>query len=197
MALFIMCGKSKPRQNDGQRTGLSGLAESCSRNVGKPQDVLQLFLDDEIAPDTRFQSVPEEVKVLNAKNLTLSVATPQSKQSADGPTGEPDAESTLRTGLLRSLFCCLRIEGADKPLATGAGAGSSSVGSAGSAGFSDSTWIGVYRKNNSRPLLLNKDGGINKGRCEWYLYLPDSPIDLRRVLADAGTLLNTGLWMRI
>ena len=45
--------------------------QKADRNVGKAADVLKLFLDDEIAPDTHFQSVQEEAfKVLNANDLT-------------------------------------------------------------------------------------------------------------------------------
>jgi len=54
--------------------------------------------------------------VLNARNLT-SVCRYLSNQKH--PVDEAywqhlDTESSLRTGLLRSLFCCLRIEGADQ-----------------------------------------------------------------------------------
>src|SRR5690606_1545076 len=74
-------------------------------------------LDEEIAPDTHFQSVQElAFKVLNAKDLSsVCHYLSNQKQSADEAYWQHlDAESTLRTGLLRSLFCCLRIDGADQ-----------------------------------------------------------------------------------
>ena len=81
-----------------------------------------------------------------------------------------DTESTLRNGLLRSLFCCLRIEGADKTQRL--------------ARALDQARLDLFQQELShtsldqrlpqkhiRPLLLNKDGSLNQARYEWYLYL--------------------------
>lgn len=148
--------------------------QKAARNVGKAADILHLFLGEQISPETRFQAVQKQAfKVLNAKDL-ISVCRYLSnqKQSADEVYWQHlESESTLRSGLLRSLFCCLRIEGADQTRRL--------------AGVLDQARLDLLSQNNLseasldqrvlqkgvRPLLLNKDGSLNKVRYEWYLYL--------------------------
>lgn len=148
--------------------------QKAARNVGKAADVLQLFLDDEIAPDTYFQSVQEEAfKVLNAKDLTsVCRYLSNQKQSADEAYWQHlDAESTLRTGLLRSLFCCLRIEGADQTQHLARALDQARLDLLAQQELSHASLDQRLPQKHIRPLLFNKDGTLNKARYEWYLYL--------------------------
>ncbi len=148
--------------------------QQAARNVGKAADVLQLFLDDKIAPDTHFQSVQEEAfKVLNAKDLTsVCRYLSNQKQSADEAYWQHlDAESTLRTGLLRSLFCCLRIEGTDQIQRLVRVLDQSRLDMLSQNKLSDTSLDRHLPPKHLRPLLLNKNGSLNKARYEWYLYL--------------------------
>lgn len=148
--------------------------QKAARNVSKAAAVLQLFLDDEIAPDTHFQSVQEQAfKVLNAKDLTsVCRYLGNQKQSADEAYWQHlDTESTLRTGLLRSLFCCLRIEGADQTLRLARVLNQARLDLLAHQEISDTSLDRRVAKKHTRLLLLNKDGCVNKGRYEWYLYL--------------------------
>ena len=148
--------------------------QKAARNVGKAADVLQLFLDDEIAPDTHFQSVQAEAfKVLNAKDLTsVCRYLSNQKQSADEAYWQHlDGESTLRTGLLRSLFCCLRIEGADQTQRLARALDQARLDLLAQQELSHASLDQRLPQKHIRPLLFNKDGTLNKARYEWYLYL--------------------------
>jgi len=148
--------------------------QKAARNVGKAADVLQLFLDDEIAPDTHFQSVQEEAfKVLNANDLTsVCRYLSNQKQSADEAYWQQlDAEFTLRTGLLRSLFSCLRIEGADQTQRLARALDQARLDLLARQELSHACLDQRLPQKHIRPLLLNKDGSLNKARYEWYLYL--------------------------
>lgn len=148
--------------------------QKAARNIGKAADVLQLFLDDGIAPDTHFQSVQEEAfKVLNAKDLTsVCRYLSNQKQSADEAYWQHlDAESTLRTGLLRSLFCCLRIEGADQTQRLASALDQARLDLLAQQELSGASLDQRLPQKHIRPLLLNKDGSLNQARYEWYLYL--------------------------
>jgi hypothetical protein len=148
--------------------------QKAARNVGKAADVLELFLDEEIAPDTHFQSVQElAFKVLNAKDLSsVCHYLSNQKQSADEAYWQHlDAESTLRTGLLRSLFCCLRIEGADQTQRLARALDQARLDLLAHQELSDASLDRRLPQKHMRPLLLNTDGGLNKARYEWYLYL--------------------------
>ncbi len=148
--------------------------QKAARNVGKAADVLQLFLNDEISPDTHFQSVQNQAfKVLNAKDLTsVCCYLSNQKQSADEAYWQQlDTESTLRTGLLRSLFCCLRIEGADQTQRLARLLDQARLDLLAQQKLSDASLDRRLPQKHLRPLLLNKDGSLNKARYEWYLYL--------------------------
>lgn len=90
--------------------------QKAARNVGKAADLLELFLDDDIGPETRFQTVQAQAfNLLSAKDLSsVCRYLGNQRQSANEAFWQHlDRESSLRTGLLRSLFYYLRIEGVD------------------------------------------------------------------------------------
>jgi len=148
--------------------------QKAARNVGKAADVLQLFLNDEHSPDTRLQSVQEQAfNVMNAKDLTsVCRYLSNQKQSADESYWQHlDVESTLRTGLLRSLFCCLRIEGADQSQRLPRVLDQARLDFLTQKKLSDASLDRRLPQKHIRPLLLNKDGSLKKARYEWYLYL--------------------------
>ena len=148
--------------------------QKAARNVGKAADVLQLFLNDEISPDAHFQSVQEQAfKVINAKDLTsVCRYLSNQKQSADESYWQHlDAESTLRTGLLRSLFCCLCIKGADQTQRLPIALDQARLDLMTQKELSDASLDRRLPRKHLCPLLLNKDGSLNKARYEWYLYL--------------------------
>jgi len=82
-----------------------------------------------------------------------------------------DKETSLRTGLLRSLFCCLRIEGAGHTQRLASVLEQARLSLTTDRRLSDDCLDRRLPKKETRPLLLNKDDTINKARYEWYLYL--------------------------
>jgi len=148
--------------------------QKAARNVGKAADVLQLFLDEKIAPETRFLSVQEQAfKLLNTKDLTsVCRYLSNQKQSADEAYWQHlDAETTLRRGLLRSLFCCLRIEGADQTQRLARTLNQARLDLKSQRELSEASLDRRLPPKRFCSLLLNKDGSFNKARFEWYLYL--------------------------
>ena len=148
--------------------------QKAARNVSKAADVLQLFLDDKIEPDTRFHSVQQQAfKVLNARDLSsVCRYLSNQKQSAEEVYWQHlDAESTLRSGLLRSLFCCLRIEGADKTQRLARALDQARLDLLTQQQLIAARLDQRLPHKATRPLLTNKDGSLNKARYEWYLYL--------------------------
>ena len=148
--------------------------QKAARDVSKAAEVLQLFLNEDITPDTRFQSVQAQAfTVLNAKDLTsVCRYLSNQKQSADEAYWQQlDAESSLRTGLLRALFCCLRIEGADQTQRLAQVLDRARLDLLAQQELSDASLDRRLPQKTIAPLLLNNDGSLNKARYEWYLYL--------------------------
>ena len=148
--------------------------QKAARNVEKAAGVFQLFLEEDVEPDTRLQSVQQQAfKVLNAKDLTsvCQYLSSQKKSADESYWQQPGGESTLRTGLLRSLFCCLRIEGADKTQRLARVLDQARLDLVANHKLSDASLDRRLPQKQLLPLLLNKDDSLNKGRYEWYLYL--------------------------
>lgn len=151
--------------------------EDCrkaARNVSKAADVLHLFVDDSIDPEASFQSVQQQAfRLLNAKDLnTVCRYLSNQKQSAEEAFWQHlDSESSLRTGLLRSLFCCLRIEGTDKTQRLAGVLDQARLDLTAAHTLSDACIDHRLLPKTTRSLLLNSDGTINKSRYEWFLYL--------------------------
>ena len=133
-----------------------------------------LFVDDRIDPNTSFHAVQKQAfQVLNANELSsVCRYLGNQKQSADEAFWQHlDTESTLRTGLLRSLFCCLRIEGTDKTQRLAAVLSQTRQELAAGNMLRDASIDRRLPPKATRPLLLKPDGGIDKARYEWFLYL--------------------------
>ncbi len=91
--------------------------QKAGDNISKAADVLRLFVDDSIDPEASFLSVQlQAFRLLSAKDLdSVCRYLGNQKQTVEEAFWQQlDAESTLRTGLLRSLFCCFRFKGTDK-----------------------------------------------------------------------------------
>lgn len=148
--------------------------QKAARNVGKAADVLELFLDDDIAPETRFQTVQAQAfNVLSAQDLSsVCRYLGNQKQSADEAFWQHlDQESSLRTGLLRSLFCCLRIEGADPTQRLARVLDQARLDLAANHKLSSACLDRRLPSKHTRSLLINKGGSVNPARYEWFLYL--------------------------
>ena len=148
--------------------------QKAARNVSKAAGVLQLFVDEDIEPDTRFQLVQQQAfKMLNAKDLTsVCRYLSNQKQSLEEAYWQHlDSESALRSGLLRSLFCCLRIEGADKTQRLARVLSQARLDLLDHKKLSNASMDQRLASKSTRALLFNKDGSLNKARYEWYLYL--------------------------
>jgi TnpA family transposase len=181
--------------------------QKAARNVGKAADVLELFLDDDIAPETRFQTVQVQAfNVLSAQDLSsVCRYLGNQKQSADEAFWQHlDAESPLRTGLLRSLFCCLRIDGADPTQRLARVLDQARLDLTANHKLSGSCLDRRLPPKHTRSLLLNKDESINNARYEWFLYLqvPDRlhgqlllPDVIKYRALDAD-LVSTQRWKR-
>ncbi|ABM20967.1 MULTISPECIES: Tn3 family transposase [Gammaproteobacteria] len=148
--------------------------QKAATNVSKAAEILCLFVDDRIDPNTSFHAVQKQAfQVLNANELSsVCRYLGNQKQSADEAFWQHlDTESTLRTGLLRSLFCCLRIEGTDKTQRLAAVLSQTRQELAAGNMLRDASIDRRLPPKATRPLLLKPDGGIDKARYEWFLYL--------------------------
>jgi TnpA family transposase len=148
--------------------------QKASRNVTKAADILHLFIDENIDPDTQFKAVKNQAfKVLNAKDLAsvYRYMSNQKQSSEEVFWQHLDSESPLRTGLLRQLFCCLKIEGTDKTQRLGRILENARQDLLSKKVIEDRSVDKRLPKKDTREFLLDGDNEINIERYEWYLYL--------------------------
>jgi len=87
-----------------------------------------------------------------------------------------DAETSLRTGLLRSLFCCLRNEGVDQTQRLAWVLDQARLGLLAQHEMSDACLDRRLSQKHVRSLLLTTGGSVNKARFECFLYLQVPPV---------------------
>eukprot|EP01086_Lenisia_limosa_P011649 TRINITY_DN379_c0_g1_i10.p1 TRINITY_DN379_c0_g1~~TRINITY_DN379_c0_g1_i10.p1 ORF type:complete len:1007 (-),score=93.96 TRINITY_DN379_c0_g1_i10:801-3821(-) len=148
--------------------------QKAARNVSKAAEILHLFVDDRIDPNTSFHAVQQQAfQFLSANDLnSVCRYLSNQKQSAEEAFWQHlDTESTLRTGLLRSLFCCLRMEGTDKTQRLARILDQARLDLVAGNMLGDACIDQRLPPKATRPLLLKPDGSIDKARYEWFLYL--------------------------
>ena len=147
--------------------------QNAAKNVGKAADVLRLFIDDDIDQRQPFGTVKQQALKLLAANELESVCLflNEQKRSVDEAIWQfYDVKDSLRKGLLRELFLCLRFEGIEgtQRLVTGLESARDQL-SANGALSASAIDIRLPAKKSLR-LLQGSRGNIKLGRYEWYLY---------------------------
>jgi TnpA family transposase len=148
--------------------------QSAANNISKVADVLRLFIGEDIDPKASFQSVQKRAfKFLDANEIksVCRYLGSQGQSTDDGFWLQLDSESNLRTGLMRSLFSCVRFEGSEKSqrLSNVLFRAQQSITETGelSAGCVDRRLI----PKKVLPFIVQDDDLVNMGRYEWFLYL--------------------------
>jgi TnpA family transposase len=124
--------------------------------------------------DWKILSVQQQAfQLLNAKDLNsvCRYLSNQKQLTEEAFWQHLDTESSLRTRLLRSLFCCLRIEGTDKTQRLASVLEQARLDLSVTHTLSEAYTDRRLPPKTTRPLLLNTDDSINKARYEWFLYL--------------------------
>lgn len=148
--------------------------QRAARNVSKAGDVLHLFVDEGIDPDQSFGMVQQKAfQLLNAKDLTsVCRFLHNQKQSADEAMWQYlDEQNSLRSGLLRDLFCCLRVKGTDKTQRLSTVLEQARLDLIANQSLSDASIDKRLPPKRLRPFLLNEGGTVRRERYEWFLYL--------------------------
>lgn len=148
--------------------------QKAARNVSKAADILHLFVDDSIDPDTSFHAVQQRAfQFLNVSDLnSVCRYLSNQKQSAEEAFWQHlDTEPTLRAGLLRSLFCCLRFDGTDKTRRLAGALAQARLDLVAGNRLGDVSIDQRLLPKATRPLLSKPDGSIDKSKYEWFLYL--------------------------
>jgi len=147
--------------------------QNAAKNIGKAAEVLRLFIDDDVDQKQTFGTVKQRaLKLLAAKELeSVCLFLNEQKRSVDEAMWQYyDEKDSLRKGLLRKLFLCLRFESSEgtQRLATGLNNAREELPASGSL----SAAAIDKRLPTKKVMLLLQDssGNIKPARYEWYLY---------------------------
>jgi len=147
--------------------------QNAAKNVSKAAEVLRLFIDDNIDQKQPFETVKKQALKLIAANELESICLflNEQKRSVDEAMWQYyDEKDSLRKGLLRELFLCLRFEGSEgtQRLATGLKNARDELSANGtlSAAAIDTRLPG----KGVLCFLQDNNGNITPGRYEWYLF---------------------------
>ena len=148
--------------------------QKASKNVSKAADVLQLFIDDSIDHQQSFGIVRKKALNLLAKKELESVCLflREQKRSVEEAIWQYyDKCHSLKSGLLRNLFLCLKFEGYEgcQRLATTLNQACLDFVDCGE--LQQSTLDVRLPPKKLLPLLQSEDGNTKFDRYEWYLYL--------------------------
>lgn len=140
----------------------------------KAADVLHLFIDDNIDHQQSFGEVRKKALNLLAKKELESVCLflREQKRSVDEATWQYyDECHSLRSGLLRDLFSCLRFEGCEGCYRLASTLNQARLDFVDHNKLSPSTQDIRLPPKKLLPLLQGEDDTIRSDRYEWYLYL--------------------------
>jgi len=150
--------------------------QKAAKNVSKAAEVLHLFIDDEIDLQLPFATVRQKALNLLAKKDLESVCLflNEQRRSVDEAMWQYyDEKESLRKGLLRELFRCLRFEGSDgtQHLATALAKAQGEIDTLAQLQTADTRFL----PKKVHEYLLDRDGNILLDRYEWFLYqqIPD------------------------
>ncbi|WP_220755950.1 Tn3-like element IS3000 family transposase, partial [Citrobacter braakii] len=151
--------------------------QKAAKNVSKAAEVLHLFIDDSIDLQLPFATVRQQALSLLTKRDLESVCLflNEQRRSVDEAMWQYcDEKESLRKGLLRELFLCLRFEGCDGTQHLAAALAKTQNELNGQDAQLQTADTRLLSKK-SREFLLDGEGNILIDRYEWFLYqqIPD------------------------
>ncbi|MBU3071730.1 Tn3 family transposase, partial [Aestuariicella sp. G3-2] len=147
--------------------------QNAAKNVSKAADVLHLFIDDNIDQQQSFGTVKQKALNLLAANELESVCLflNEQKRSVDEAMWQYyDEKDSLRKGLLRELFLCLRFEGSEGSQRLATGLEHARVELSASGALAIAAIDKRLPANKVLCFLQDSSGNIKPDRYEWYLY---------------------------
>jgi TnpA family transposase len=148
--------------------------QKAAKNVSKAAEVLHLFIDDKIDHQQLFGHVRKQaLNLIEAKELeSVCLFLNDQKRSVDEAMWQYfDQRESLRTGLLRELFKCLRFDGSEGSQRLALALNQVRLDLQNNNKLSAAAIDGRLPSKNQLPFLLDECTAINLGRYEWYLYL--------------------------
>ena len=148
--------------------------QNAATNVSKAAEVLHLFIDDRIDQEQPFGAVKQQaLKLLAAKELeSVCLFLNEQKRSVEEAMWQYyDQRDSLREGLLRQLFLCLRFEGSEGTLRLAAELGQAQLDLSAQRIISEENIDSRLPSKKQLSFLQDEDGNFNPSRYEWYLYL--------------------------
>ncbi len=148
--------------------------QRAAKNVGKAAQVLFLFIDNSVDQQQPFGMLKQRaLKMLAAKDLesVCLFLNDQNRSVEEATWYYFDQRVSLREGLLRELFLCLRFEGSEKSRRLAAALHRARRDLMAHGELSKA---GIDRRLPTKKQLSfmqNSSGVMNKGRYEWFLYL--------------------------
>ncbi len=146
----------------------------AEKNVRKAAEVLRLFIDDSTDDQQPLSAVRQNAFDIISRTELESVCLflNDQRRSVDEATWlYLEQRDSLRVGLVRELFMCLRLEGREGGERLAHTLNQAQLEFAEKKALSQSV---VYKRNlphKQRSFLQDKDGNLKLERYEWYLYL--------------------------
>ncbi|EIF42700.1 protein TnpA [gamma proteobacterium BDW918] len=148
--------------------------QKAAKNVSKAAEVLHLFIDDSIDQQQPFGAVRQKaLKLLAEKDLkSVYLFLNEQKRSVEEAMWQYyDQRDSLREGLLRQLFLCLRYEASAGAQRLAAALNHARLDLAAQGVISNATIDARLPSKKQLPFLQDEGGTFNPDRYEWYLYL--------------------------
>ncbi|MBT4522438.1 MAG: Tn3 family transposase [Halieaceae bacterium] len=146
----------------------------AEKNVIKAADVLRLFIDDPVDEKQPFGAVRQNAFDIISKSDLESVCLflYDQRRSIDEATWQYyEQRDSLRVGLIRELFMCLRLEGNEGSERLAHTLSQAQAEFAEHNELSQSAYYKRYLPHKQREFLQDKEGNLKLKRYEWYLYL--------------------------
>jgi TnpA family transposase len=146
----------------------------AEKNVIKTADVLRLFVDDSVDEKQLFGAVRQSAFDIISKTDFESVClflNDQRRSIDEAAWQYYEQRDSLRVGLIRELFLCLRLEGSDGSERLAHTLSQAQAELAEHNELSQSEYYKRHLPHKQRPLLQDKEGNLKLKRYEWYLYL--------------------------
>jgi TnpA family transposase len=146
----------------------------AEKNVIKAAEVLRLFIDDSMDDQQPFSAVRQNAfEIISERDLeSVCLFLNDQRRSVDEATWHYlEQRDSLRVGLVRELFMCLRLEGREGGERLADTLSQAQVEFAEEKTLSQSAVYKRHLPHKQRPFLQDKDGNLKLDRYEWYLYL--------------------------
>ncbi len=148
--------------------------QKAEKNVIKAADVLRLFVDDPVDDQQLFSAARQSAfDIINKADLeSVCLFLNDQRRSVDEATWHYlEQRDSLRVGLVRELFMCLRLEGREGCERLAHTLSQVQAEFADKKELSQSTYYKRHLPHKQRPFLQDKEGNLRLKRYEWYLYL--------------------------